>query len=240
MTNIQNLYESGRFPHAILFIDGGSESVEQVINLYKCAPADTVRVKESMPDESYKIAPLREIIASGNMRPQFGDTRVFAFNDFDSMSEICQNALLKFIEEPHEFNRFVMTAGSTSKILPTILSRVVLIRSDDCAGDDGNPPVNSDTPADEITSSIITALKSKSEYDTAAAFAKIKDRQLLAEVLQSLLQELSIIMKTAKNPENIIKATDILQKYIKRIEVNPNIPMTVTSCAAEIYKELRR
>jgi len=237
--NIRTLYESGRLPHAVLFVGGDLGSVEQTVNLHKCDPADTVYVRESMPDEAYKIKPLREIISSGNLRPQFGDTRVFVFTDFDSMSEICQNALLKFIEEPLEFNRFVMTAGTAAKILPTILSRVVVLRSDGAAV--GEPSETAEPPQSEvIAKAIIASLKSRSEYDMAAAFSKIKDRQMLSDVLHKLLDELSVIMVMAKSSEKVINATDVLGKYIQRIEVNPNVQVTSAACAAELHTVLRK
>jgi DNA polymerase III delta prime subunit len=220
--NIRTLYQSGRFPHAVLLLGG---DCSEVLQMYKCDPADTVYVKEAMPgtsdsERAYKIKPLREIIASGNLRPQFGDMRVFVFNEFDLMSEICQNALLKFIEESHEFNRFVMTAESTAKILPTILSRIVVIRSND----------HKSEPVNEIAREIVSALVQKDEYSAAAAFSRVKDRLLLGEVLQALLKELL--------EAKLINATDIIKKYQKRTEVNPNISMTVTSCTAELFKEI--
>lgn len=238
---IQSLYDSGRFPHAVLLLSGTSEEVKRVISLHKCAPADTVYVKETMPDELYKIAPLREIITSGNLRPQFGETRVFVFNEFDSMGEThhgeqCQNALLKFIEEPHEFNRFVMTAKSTAKILPTILSRIVVIRQDTGNERSNLNEVQKLSESERISKSIIVALAKKNEYELAAEFNRVKDRQSLSSVLQTLMRELSTIMITAKNPKRVIAAANVIQKYSRRIEVNPNIQMTVTSCAAEIYE----
>jgi DNA polymerase III delta prime subunit len=254
---IQTFRESGRIPHAILILDDtdGEDSIRELLTLYDCAPADTVFVKEIMPPGdaekksatmkhgpySYKIEPLRTAVSMGNMRPQFGSVRVFVFREFDTMSEACQNTLLKFIEEPAEFNRFVMTAASKMSILPTILSRVVTI-TNTVKGDN---PDRSDTDSDatvEIAAAILVALKSrdrgKSEYNTAAAFARIKDRTVLRAVLQRLLSEFAAIMADARKPEKIIAATDVLQKYIKRTEVNPNVAITVTACAAELHNAL--
>ena len=61
---------------------------------------------------------------------------------------------------------------------------------------------------------------------------------MLMGVLQQLLEDLSVIMVSAKKPEKIIKATDVVQKYIRRIEVNPNIPITTSACAAQLYAAL--
>ncbi|MCL2633645.1 MAG: hypothetical protein FWD34_03925 [Oscillospiraceae bacterium] len=230
---VQSLYEAGRLPHAVLLVAGENDlPLKETIELYNSAPADTVYVKDTMPDGKYKIEPLRKIINSGSLRPHFGDTRLFVFTDFDNMSEICQNALLKFIEEPMEYNKFVLTASSTGKILPTIISRVVKIDVGD---------VNPDVPPAEITdivSAIVSALLRESEYGTAAAFTRIKDRQSFTLVLRLLLAELSNIMVNSENTANIIAATDVVQKYIKRMEVNPNVAVMASSCALELFKEI--
>jgi len=233
--NIQTLYESGRFPHAVLLVgDDGNRPAEQAIKLYNCDKADTVFVKELMPfndkktAQPYAIKPLREVIASGNLRPQFGDIRLFVFNEFDSMSEICQNALLKFIEEPHEFNKFVLTAQSKSKILPTILSRVVTVGTPYTASADTS--VLSNNESAEIAKAIVSALIAKDEYKAAAQFSKVKDRQALGEVLQALLQELL--------NAGLVNKTDVIYKYIKRMETNPNIPMTTSACIAELCRNM--
>jgi len=226
---IQSLYDSGRFPHAILLI-GDTADNKEILELYGCNPADVVFVKEEMPFNTkktakpYQIEPLRRVVASGNYRPQFGDIRVFVFNEFDTMSEICQNALLKFIEEPHEFNRFVMTARSKSKILPTILSRVVTIQS--------QPSKSAESAqTDGITKNIVAALLRNDEYTAAVEFAKVKDWVMLSEVLQSLLQELL-------NTNQLGAADIILRKYIQRVECNPHIQSTAAACVGELQKEI--
>jgi DNA polymerase III delta prime subunit len=233
---IQSLYDSGRMPHAVLFIGGESRArAELAVRLHKCAPEDMVQVKESMPEEKYKIEPLRKIVATGNLRPQFGDVRVFVFREFDSMSDLCQNALLKFIEEPQEYNRFVMSAESAATILPTILSRAVVIR--DSRGDsqtastDSTDSTDSTEGADSIARNIAAALSRRSEYEVLAAFARVKDRLMLEEVLQSLLTELF-----NSGDAGQIEATDVVQKHIRRMgQTNPNVPMTAAACAAELY-----
>jgi hypothetical protein len=206
-------------------------AIDQTIRLYNCNAADTVRVREEMPDGKYKIEPLRKIVYSGNLRPQFGDIRLFIFEDFDSMSEICQNALLKFIEEPHEYNKFIMTAQSKADILPTILSRVVVV----CSYGDDNVNVHESgqheqTDECKAAKAITAALLRKDEYSVAAEFAQIKDRLVLIEVLRELMQQLLDVRQ--------LNAIDIVSKYIKRMQVNPNIAMTTACCAAELFKEI--
>ncbi|MCL1881915.1 MAG: hypothetical protein FWF76_07030 [Oscillospiraceae bacterium] len=266
MLTIETLQNSGRFPHAVLLLGGGTDDVNKIIQIHDCEESDLIYVKELMPPSdtekrnkkippySYKLdkkkysPSIRDIIGSGNMRPQFGDTRVFVFNEFDTMTTECQNTLLKFIEEPAEYNRFILTAKSKKEILTTILSRVVVVNLyKNNSSVFGNPTIDSKSEqmqeAREITTAIMTGLKSRDkytcEYETAVAFARVKNRQILAIVLELLLNDLSSLMTSAKKPEKIIKATDVVQNYISRIEINPNVSLTTAACAAQLYMAIR-
>ena len=58
------------------------------------------------------------------IRPNNGDVKVYVFEDCDTMRPEHQNALLKLIEEPADYLRFVFTCENTSVIPETVLSRV--------------------------------------------------------------------------------------------------------------------
>ena len=73
---------------------------------------------------------MREFIASCYMKPVEGGVRVIVFEKLDELSVLMQNALLKFIEEPLEFNRYVFIAESRTNILQTVLSRVTAVDVD--------------------------------------------------------------------------------------------------------------
>ena len=73
---------------------------------------------------------MREFIASCYIRPNDGDVRVIVFEGLDELSVQMQNTLLKFIEEPLEFNRYIFTAESRTPILQTVLSRVTAVEVD--------------------------------------------------------------------------------------------------------------
>jgi DNA polymerase-3 subunit delta' len=73
---------------------------------------------------------MREFIASCYIRPNDGDVRVIIFEGLDGLSVQIQNTLLKFIEEPLEFNRYIFTAESRTPILRTVISRVTAVDVD--------------------------------------------------------------------------------------------------------------
>ena len=53
--------------------------------------------------------------------------RVVVIESCDRMNADAANALLKTLEEPHEFVRLVLTTDSIAQVLPTILSRCVAV-----------------------------------------------------------------------------------------------------------------
>ena len=136
---------TGRFPHGLLLCGeqgtGKGVIADYTAMLWLCGrQGDTPcfscteckRIEQHIhPDviyvdcKSVKAEEMRRLVQEGYKLPNDGEVRVFVLKSFDLCAEVCQNILLKFIEEPLSFNRFVLTAGSVSGILPTILSRVV-------------------------------------------------------------------------------------------------------------------
>lgn len=157
----------------------------------------------------YKTETLKTVISEASTKPVQGDLRVYLFEELDNMSELCQNTLLRFIEEPTDANRFVFTANDMSGILPTILSRVTAVpvmESEYKSGadilrdwglntdaiqtlqtlyQDKNHLYSSD--ARSIASNIASALASKNEYAVVTAFSAITTREKLNETLDCLL-----------------------------------------------------
>lgn len=79
---------------------------------------------------------LRAVISDIYVRPNESDKRCYIIEDGDELSVLCQNILLKSLEEPPEFSVFIITCTSKEKLLETIRSRCVVltlapIRSED-------------------------------------------------------------------------------------------------------------
>jgi DNA polymerase-3 subunit delta' len=67
------------------------------------------------------------------LTPAMGTRKVFIVGDAERLipqlgTEVAANALLKALEEPPADSVIILTAADTSALLPTILSRIVLIR----------------------------------------------------------------------------------------------------------------
>lgn len=63
-----------------------------------------------------------------HIKPYVYDYKVYIVHDADKMTVQAQNALLKTIEEPPSYVRFILLASHTYPFLPTVLSRCVLIK----------------------------------------------------------------------------------------------------------------
>lgn len=64
-----------------------------------------------------------EILENINVLPAENSFKVFILNNFDEYNLILQNKMLKSIEEPPKFVKFILTAKSKQKVIPTIVSR---------------------------------------------------------------------------------------------------------------------
>ncbi|MBR5090854.1 MAG: hypothetical protein IK093_15605 [Ruminiclostridium sp.] len=160
LARLESFRDSGRFPHALLLCGakgiGKHILADYTAMMYMCAdPAHAPcmrcegcrKVEEHIhPDVVYPIPVieethkkhtersmvglLREFITSCYIKPNDGDVRVIVFEKLDTLSVQMQNTLLKFIEEPLDFNRYIFTAESRTAILQTVLSRVTAIDVD--------------------------------------------------------------------------------------------------------------
>ncbi len=82
------------------------------------------------PKRKYSAPDMREFLVGCHKVPNDSDIRIYIFEQTETMNEHCQNALLKIIEEPLSFNRYIFLASDKNAILETIISRVVEIPAD--------------------------------------------------------------------------------------------------------------
>lgn len=138
--------EKGRLPHALLF-SGNAGSGRKTMAKYaaglfmcgappcgKCAACRAIE-NNSHPDikfvksacgGKYTIDGVREALADIAVLPNNGELKIYVFEDFDGVLDRIQNHLLKIIEEPAPFVKFVFTCESANTILETILSRTAV------------------------------------------------------------------------------------------------------------------
>ena len=150
-TRLDGIAEKGRLSHAVLFSGhsgvGKKTLARYTAQLFLCengacgecpvcrniengAHPDVIFVKEQCGGK-YAMEPFREVMNGTVVRPNNGDCKVYVFEDCDTMRPEHQNSLLKLIEEPAEYLRFVFTCENTSVIPETVLSRVTEFEAPD-------------------------------------------------------------------------------------------------------------
>ncbi len=242
---LDNIAANGRLPHAIMLYGekgtGRRVMANYIAKLFMCgtppcencptcgkinsnAHPDVIFVKRECGgkyglDESKSgQVSIRRIMESVVIKPNDGDVKVYIFEDSDEMSVQIQNTLLKIIEEPAPFLRFVFTCENTDSIIETIRSRVTEFEvprpsAEECAQyliDSGHPADRSvqlaetlsgnigkcldilsgegDTPYMESACRAAAAIGRKDAYSAAAALSEQTGRPEFAAVLGYLTE----------------------------------------------------
>ena len=74
--------------------------------------------------DNYKVEDVNDIILKLYSKPISANKKLFVILNFDNMNETAQNKLLKSLEEPNQYNIFILSTSKMDKILTTVLSRV--------------------------------------------------------------------------------------------------------------------
>src|SRR3989442_1740362 len=82
---------------------------------------------------SHPVASVRLLLRRLALTPAMGKRKVFIVGDAERLipqlgTEVAANALLKALEEPPADSVIIITAADPNALLPTIMSRVVLVR----------------------------------------------------------------------------------------------------------------
>ncbi len=197
MRQILRDLQNDKLSHAIL-IDGGTaaereqaawQTAQAVLCAARTKPCGTCAscikaAARSHPDilvysggtsqGSFKVDTVREIRAQASVLPNESEYKVFLLLACETMLPGAQNALLKILEEPPYFVRFVLCCNSHRAMLETILSRVTVYSSSDSTVQDDDKAQE----AQQLARQILRDVSSQSETQllrTTAVFEKNKD-----------------------------------------------------------------
>jgi DNA polymerase III subunit delta' len=118
---------------------GGADADKQV-ELVADALAEEMTARREQPLyapvvglASHPVAAVRLLLKRLVLTPAMGSRKVFIVGDAERLipqlgTEVAANALLKALEEPPADSVIILTAADPSALLPTILSRIVLVR----------------------------------------------------------------------------------------------------------------
>ena len=78
--------------------------------------------------KGYSVEQITEMISESFYRPVESDKKVFVLSQAQDMNAICQNKLLKTLEEPPKNVHILIGATGEQSLLPTLKSRVKILR----------------------------------------------------------------------------------------------------------------
>lgn len=137
-----------------------------------------------IPQKEGIIDVVRELKLNALLRPNDGERKVYIIDNAGTLSHVCQDALLKILEEPPLFTFFIILCYNLSDLLPTIVSRAAhvalspLSDSDMLSVINKNLPGISDTERDELVKtsggicSFLVCEKNSDCTETATSIAK--------------------------------------------------------------------
>lgn len=221
--NIKTLIKNDRLPHAILLRGAGSATRGKVSSFLaqafvcegenkpcgKCrhclkvginSHPDVITVDPAAQNEkTFKIALVREMKDDAYIIPNEASRKVYILKSADKMNVQAQNALLKLIEEPPSYARFILECESSSAMLETILSRVSLF---DLGTDSDDVSDELRRKADDTAARLASAILKPTEYDFMKITAEFeRDKELFEPVLPALqlIFRDAVIIKTGSN-----------------------------------------
>jgi hypothetical protein len=90
-------------------------------------PSNLIRLLQIVPSQREKDQPHIPVTVMLRTPPIASRHKVILIEDADRMNSDSANALLKSLEEPFEYARFILTSSALSRILPTIRSRCMSV-----------------------------------------------------------------------------------------------------------------
>lgn len=97
-------------------------------NCQKINNGTAVDVEVFGDKKSILVVDSAKIVADSFVVPFEFKKKYFVLKNFDKATEQAQNKLLKVIEEPRKFNKFILLTSNIDAVLPTIKSRVEIYR----------------------------------------------------------------------------------------------------------------
>ena len=95
---------------------------------------DIIYVQQKCSGGKYNIDDVREYVSrNAAVKPNDGDVKIYVFENSDELSTAIQDTLLKNIEEPEPWNRFIFLCENAGNLLTTIRSRVTEYRVPECS-----------------------------------------------------------------------------------------------------------
>ncbi len=159
------------------------------------------------------IEMIRELQATFIEKPFFESHKLIIIYGAESMNLVCQNALLKFLEEPPSFIQCVLVTHAPATLLATIRSRCQLIT------DDQAEPLKSTLPS-------LAVLQMASMTEIMDIASQVKERAVATAYILQLINELQQQLELSVEPRQV-KSLQVLQQAYIMLNSNTNVKLVM-------------
>ena len=88
--------------------------------------------------EAYSVQEIRkQLVGDMGIKPYRFEKKIYLIPQAESLSSLCQNVMLKTLEEPPSYGVIMLAARNKNAFLPTLLSRLVCLSADENTEIDG-------------------------------------------------------------------------------------------------------
>ena len=177
---------------------------------------------------SFHIDTIRSIRQGAYILPGEAPCRVYILAGAENMTVQAQNSLLKILEEPPEHSVFLLTAENRSMLLPTILSRLQVIKLDPLSPEEiaaALAELSPDTPGEqarwaaensETIGQALTLLTDSGQARVIGIAGRVLD-QMAPGSEYSLLAELE---QLGRKREDLLELCEVLRRGLTRRLLN--------------------
>ncbi|MBQ7718848.1 MAG: hypothetical protein IJT38_06065 [Clostridia bacterium] len=180
---------------------------------------DFAVVSENSDKGNISVDTIRRISEDIYVKPLLADKKIYLIDDSKPFGIEAQNAFLKILEEPPSYAVIFLSATNAKALLPTVLSRAVVMRVDPCTKYEILRYLKENFP-DTENAGLIASLSGGiigTAADMASGEEYFEARKALYDVMSKNGPELILGLEQyiAKNKENINRSINLLLSWIR-------------------------
>lgn len=190
------------------------------------------------PDSALSIEQVRDLAQAIAYVPYTSRTQFYILQQLERASVPAQNALLKIIEEPPAQTQIILTSEDTTAILPTILSRVVVIDLASATATTLSPEMSAELEQmyHQLTTGSDSELIALAEKESDRIQARQKLSHLVVWLHHRLAAELGTSAPNPKLGTQYTTHTQYLLDAIGLLNQNLNLKLVLENCFFNIHK----
>ncbi|MBQ7542165.1 MAG: ATP-binding protein [Clostridia bacterium] len=200
---------------------------------------------------SFKVDTVREIRRNAGILPNEASVKVFLLLGCETMLAGAQNALLKILEEPPRFVRFVLTCTAASDMLDTIRSRVSVYslsaaktQTDDrlqsAADDKAQQILRTVCARDELTLLRETAVFEKDKdlfRETCRSLAALASDVLMQKAANLPADPFSSEIESRISAQQLLRVVQIANDTVLSMQANSNGNLLLAYFCARLFAD---